>query len=224
MRTIYDTKQLLIACLSVITFIQSVSACPCNDITIPKDGAKETNTAKGLAYSRTSAYKKEFDKAIKDARSTCQKHLGERKVAIVSDLDETLLDNRRFFEKHPEFHWKDFDVWVNDAKAPSLKKTADLLAWARKKGFAIFFITGRMELLRSGTIANLVNNGIAYDGLYMRTDGDKSPAEKVKAAYRKKIEDLGFKIIVNIGDQYSDLAGGFSEDCEKLPNKIYFIP
>lgn len=203
---------------------QGSLACPCRDITVPKDGGADVSTVKGLVFSHSSDYRKEFSQAIKDARAACQRHIGEKNVAIVSDIDETLLDNRAFFEKHPEFHWKEFDVWVNDAQAPVLKQTADFLAWARKKGFAIFFITGRMELLRSGTITNLVNNKIAYDGLYMRPNGNKTSAETVKSVFRKQIEDMGFKIIVNIGDQYSDLAGGFSEDCEKLPNKMYFIP
>jgi hypothetical protein len=34
---------------------------------------------------------------------------------------------------------------------------------------------------------------------------------------------MGFKIVVNIGDQDSDLAGGFALDGEKLPNKLYFV-
>lgn len=191
---------------------------------MPADGGKGTGTLPGLLFSHTKAYKQEFSQAIKDAKAAIQKHAGEKNLAIVSDIDETMLDNRAFFEKNPEFHWKEFDKWVNEAKAPSLKHTTSMLESARKKGIAIFLITGRMELLRAGTIANLVNNNIAYDGLYMRPDGNKAPAEEIKTAYRKKIEDMGFKIILNIGDQYSDLAGDHSEDCEKLPNKLYFIP
>lgn len=34
---------------------------------------------------------------------------------------------------------------------------------------------------------------------------------------------MGFKIVVNIGDQVSDLVGGYALDCEKLPNKMYFV-
>jgi hypothetical protein len=30
--------------------------------------------------------------------------------------------------------------------------------------------------------------------------------------------------VVNIGDQFSDLAGGFAERVFKLPNPYYFIP
>lgn len=34
----------------------------------------------------------------------------------------------------------------------------------------------------------------------------------------------GFRIIVNVGDQESDLAGGHAERAFKLPNPFYIIP
>lgn len=172
---------------------------------------------------KTPEYKSEFEKAVADARKACQKHIGEKMVAIVSDIDETVLDNSEYFKAHPDGSWEAWDEWIKEAKAPTLKPSAEFLAWARQNGFAVFFITGRNEKDRPGTIANLVKAGLSYDGLYMRGDKDSSRAENMKAIYRKQIEDMGFKIIVSIGDQYSDLVGGYVEDCEKLPNKMYFI-
>ena len=37
-------------------------------------------------------------------------------------------------------------------------------------------------------------------------------------------EELGFTILVNVGDQDSDLAGGHARKAFKLPNPMYFIP
>ncbi|HEX3434983.1 MAG TPA: HAD family acid phosphatase [Solirubrobacteraceae bacterium] len=34
----------------------------------------------------------------------------------------------------------------------------------------------------------------------------------------------GYRIIVNVGDQQSDLDGGFAQRAFKLPNPFYFIP
>lgn len=208
---------------STLPIMPSATACPCNEVkgltTVPKDDEKA-----GIAFSKTAAYTKEFDKAIKDAKAACVPHIGEQLVAIVSDIDETLLDNRGFFESHPDFKWNEFFGWIAEAKAPTLKKTADFLAWARKNGFAIFLVTGRSEKDRAGTILNLLRQGVAYDGLYMRPNGDRSKAAEMKTKHRKAIQDMGFQIVVNIGDQYSDLEGGLSVDCEKLPNKMYYVP
>jgi predicted secreted acid phosphatase len=197
--------------------------CPCQSVNEPADAGKNINPAEGLTFSYTPEFQKEFDSAVESARSAVQARLGESKLAIVSDIDETLLDNREMFKEHPDFKWPEFMTWANQAKAPVLKPTADFLAWARKNGVAIFLITGRPESMRAATIENLVKQGVAYDGLYMRNSAKSVSAEQVKTPYREEIEKLGFKIVVNIGDQYSDIRGGHAEDCEKLPNRIYFV-
>jgi hypothetical protein len=38
------------------------------------------------------------------------------------------------------------------------------------------------------------------------------------------IQEKGYTVVVNIGDQFSDLAGGHTERVFKLPNPYYFIP
>ncbi len=45
-----------------------------------------------------------------------------------------------------------------------------------------------------------------------------------KSGERKKIEQSGYFIIANIGDQQSDLEGGFAKCRFKLPDPFYFIP
>ena len=44
------------------------------------------------------------------------------------------------------------------------------------------------------------------------------------AGARRKLEETGYRIVVNIGDQQSDLDGGFAECGFKVPNPFYFIP
>ena len=217
------TKLSLSMAIGFAVSAQALFACPCSEIKIPALG-KDFSISEGLAFMKTDGYKKEFDKAIADAREICEKHKGEKNLAIVSDIDETVLDNSKFFATQKQPGWEGWDKWVDSADDMTLKPTAEFLGWARKNGIAVFFITGRSENERKDTIANLVKAGIAYDGLYMRPDNDHSPAEDMKTIYRKQIAEMGFKTIVSIGDQFSDLAGGYAEDCEKLPNKMYFIP
>lgn len=44
-----------------------------------------------------------------------------------------------------------------------------------------------------------------------------------KSGTRKHIEDLGYNIIANFGDQYSDLDGGYADKTYKIPNPTYFV-
>ena len=64
-----------------------------------------------------------------------------------------------------------------------------------------------------------------WDGLFLRPKGyEHVPAATYKTAIRKEITQLGYQIIVNIGDQKSDLVGGYADKGFKLPNPYYFIP
>ena len=219
-------QKLSFALAGAALFQQAVFAFPPQDAKVPPKEPKDINFAEGIKFSATTEYQKEFTDAVNSSYDACKKYLSEHKEgmhgAIVSDIDETLLDNRPCLRPLKEWDWKKFDAWIHESKAPPLP-TKEFVDWARKQGFAVFLITGRAERQRAATIENLVRDGIAYDGLYMRQDGDKSPAEDFKSAIRDKIEKMGFQIVVNIGDQYSDLVGGHSIDCEKVPNRIYFV-
>jgi hypothetical protein len=50
----------------------------------------------------------------------------------------------------------------------------------------------------------------------------KAPARVFKPEARQKIESKGCRIVLNIGDQASDLAGCCAEWVFKLPNPFYF--
>ncbi len=199
----------------------SVQACPCNTVTVPESDPQYNNTD-GLQFSRTRQYRQEFESAISAARLYCEKHKNVSHRAIVSDIDETLFDNREFDSASPQFDRSKWMRWVAEERAPVHKLTANFLSWARSQGFAVFLVTTRGEDTRINTIYNLVRDSVAYDGLFMRPAGNKQTHQALKTAFRKQIQEEGFTIVVNLGDQFSDLAGGYADDCEKLPNRMYF--
>jgi predicted secreted acid phosphatase len=93
---------------------------------------------------------------------------------------------------------------------------------------SVFFITGRYddEKLRDVTIKNLQAAGYeGWAGLVLRpsTAGNMSIAG-YKSSEREKIAAQGYSIIVNVGDQQSDLDGGYAERAYKLPNPFYYLP
>ena len=50
------------------------------------------------------------------------------------------------------------------------------------------------------------------------------PTIQYKSGVRAHIEDSGYEIVGNFGDQFSDLIGGFADKTFKLPNPNYFLP
>jgi hypothetical protein len=110
--------------------------------------------------------------------------------------------------------------------APPLLPTLHLAELAKDKGVAIFFITGRHEVEREMTEKNLHDAGYpTWVRVFMRPDGTATEsAADFKAPVREEIEKMGYTIVVNIGDQPSDLKGAHAEVAFLLPNPFYRIP
>jgi predicted secreted acid phosphatase len=166
-----------------------------------------------------------------------------RKPALVLDIDETSLSN------WPEMLANKFAyvpdgpchlpkgpcgmlAWDSMAKAKAIVPTLALFKLARSAGVSIFFITGRHERERAATERNLRRAGYVdvhgrkgWVALKMEPN-DLKPASAAdfKAPARARMESAGYDIVANIGDQESDLAGGYAERRFKLPNPFYRIP
>lgn len=58
----------------------------------------------------------------------------------------------------------------------------------------------------------------------MRADNDtERSVQDYKTEERSKIAAAGYAIIANVGDQQSDLDGGYADCPFKVPNPFYFI-
>jgi predicted secreted acid phosphatase len=117
-------------------------------------------------------------------------------------------------------------AWDLRAATPAISQTLALFEDARDLNVAVFFITGRDESQRAATEQNLAATGYDdYQGLHMEPVGSHfASAADFKAPQRARIEADGFTIIANMGDQPSDLAGGYAERTFLLPNPFYRIP
>lgn len=125
------------------------------------------------------------------------------KIAIVLDVDNTALQS--------SYSGGDF---VTPATPPVLR----MVLKAHEAGVAIFFVTARGESHRDMTEFNLEYVGYPIDGLFLRSDFDWSSVQEYKTSARIAIEDLGYTIVANIGNNRSDVDGGHAERAFKLPD------
>lgn len=148
-----------------------------------------------------------------------------RKPALVLDIDETSLNNYPCLNANGGIPYSavPYAVCVTKYDAPAVKPVRSLFRFARQHGVKVFFITGRPEGIRAGTLTNLRASGYRgkYELILQPTGYDDPSAVPYKSGARKSIQRRGFTIIANVGDQQSDLAGGYSERTYKLPNPIY---
>jgi len=56
------------------------------------------------------------------------------------------------------------------------------------------------------------------------TAGASCPTIQYKSGTRAYIESQGYDIVADIGDQFSDLLGGFADKTFKMPNPNYYLP
>jgi HAD superfamily, subfamily IIIB (Acid phosphatase) len=147
-------------------------------------------------------------------------------LALVLDVDETALSHYQELSAS-NFHEvvAALAVAVATADSPAIQPTLTLYRRAQQLGVSVFFITGRpgsIPQVRERTEENLRAAGYEnWEGLILN-DTEKSTIP-YKTDARAEIEKQGYRIIANVGDQESDLAGGYADRSFKLPNPFYFI-
>jgi len=148
-------------------------------------------------------------------------------LAVVFDIDETTLSNYQSMHRlnfggtlsairHAEMAGDDTTI------VPSLQ----LYNFAKHHRVKVFFITGRHKNERQITARNLNSAGYHHwDGLFFKPNSyHYASAIPFKSSRRQHLEQQGYDIALSIGDQWSDLNGGYADKIFKLPNPFYHVP
>jgi len=188
-------------------------------------------------YITSGEYDRDFAHVADEARTWLeQRAKTATRPAIVLDIDETSLSNWPAYKANG---WGrvvngpcdlqqgpcGLRAWQATAQSKALAPTLQLAKRAKELGVAIFFISGRPPTLQDATERNLREQGYEWDQVILLPAGATfASAVDFKAPERKKIADRGYTIVLSMGDQESDLKGGFAERVFKLPNPVYFLP
>lgn len=180
------------------------------------------------AYLDSGGYAKDVSSTALQAAKYLQKRVPRgakgKKMAIVFDIDETTLSNRPHLMAN-DFAYvpKLWDAWIATAQCPAIVPVQTVYDAAVRLKVDVFFITGRHEDQRAATERNLRDVGYeTWTRIYFMPTTDVTLSMKgFKIDTRRKLEQEGYVIIANIGDQNSDLEGGYAEQTYKLPNPFY---
>lgn len=137
--------------------------------------------------------------------------LSSKPKAIVTDLDETVLDNSAN-EVHQDLQGKGFDPeqwkeWTSKGAADTVPGSFTFFKYAASKGIEIFYISNRDENDRTGTWQNLQrfdfpNADNAHLLLRQNTSGKESRRQQVLADH---------DVILLLGDNLSDFSALFDK-------------
>ncbi len=186
----------------------------------------------------------ELTRLLVDHHATTPEGARAQKLAMVLDIDETSLSSY-CEEKREDFGYIPamFEAWIVSPEASiPIAGTLRLFDHARDAGVSVFFITGRpgkgaADDQTAATARNLATAG--YKGWQeLILHGSLFPAKDTavyKSDARAVIEKQGYRILLNVGDQWSDLRDApdpqrpdrgpsKAEIGVKLPNPFYYLP
>jgi predicted secreted acid phosphatase len=190
----------------------------------------------------TSNYAKQMKQIVANAESylawAAARPHGHAKPAVVFDIDDTLLSTYDYTLAE-QFGYTSASnaIWVNAAAFPAVFYMPQLVTFAAHHGYSVFYITGRPQAQTAATIKDLTAAGYAAPAsghLFLKPTTPPSYLHcaaaptcttiEYKSGTRKYISSLGYSIVADFGDQYSDLLGGDAGHQVKLPNPMYYIP
>ena len=188
-------------------------------------------------YIASGEYDSDVARVAGEARAYLERRSKEvARPAIVLDIDETSLSNWPAYKANG---WGrvvngpcnvdqgpcGLRAWQALAQSKALRPTLELAKRAKELGVAVFFISGRPPALREATERNLREQGYEWNEvIVLPADATFASAVDFKAPERKKLAERGYTIVLSMGDQESDLKGGYAERVFKLPNPVYFLP
>ena len=149
------------------------------------------------------------------------------RVAIVFDVDETLLDAYSYYvNADPQFSWSSgtWDAYVAGCGYAGISQTRDLFNKAKKLGLRTFLISGAARDTKSDMVPCLKEHGISgWNRYIMKADNSTATAAVWKAQQRARVQSDGYKIVASIGDQVSDMSNGHLMRGFLLPNTMYYL-
>jgi len=180
-------------------------------------------------YYESGAWKRATDavtaRALRYLRGTVRRARAPRRLVVVLDIDDTALSSYDCMKAGSFTDLRRSLCVLTGPHAP-IAGTLKLFRWAQARRLTVAFVTGRPEAVGRTTREQLARAG--FRGRYelrLRPDGDtRASVVPFKSSARRSLQRGGRRVVLNVGDQRSDLAGGFAQRTFKLPNPMYTLP
>jgi len=143
----------------------------------------------------------------------------DKPIAIVADIDETVLDNSPYSGKQIELD-EDFNTmrwteWVNKKQAKALPGALAFFNYAKSKGMEVFYISNRSINQKKETIENLQIMGFPFANDSHVFLKDKNSGKEPRRLQVKQSHE----IVLLLGDNLSDFSEVFDDRSTTERNK-----
>lgn len=140
-----------------------------------------------------------------------RRQLRKEKLAIITDLDETILDNSyseaQLIKEGKEYTPASWKQWTDKSSATAVPGAVEFLQEAKSKGIHIFYVSNRDTTEINSTLQNLralqLPDTDSAHLLFLSTTSSKE-ARRLKVAEN-------YKVIMLIGDNLNDFTQAFEK-------------
>lgn len=160
---------------------------------------------KALAYQAYTFAKFQLDEIL------AHKDSSTKPLAIVTDIDETVLDNSPFnakmVELNEEYSSERWIEWGKKISAKPVPGSQGFFTYAKENGVEVFYISNRYDSQKEETIANLKKYNYPFadeNHVLLRTETSGKEA-------RRAMVEKTHQIVMLIGDNLSDFSLVFDD-------------
>ncbi|QDJ13895.1 5'-nucleotidase, lipoprotein e(P4) family [Mergibacter septicus] len=169
------------------------------EATLAVNWVQQSGEYQALTYQAFNIAKQQFKQA-KVAKG--------KKIAVVADLDETLINNSAYaawqVAKSQGFSPESWKKWVNAQEAIAIPGAVDFANYVNSNGGTMFYVSNRKEDgEKVSTIENLKKlgfTGVNNHTVLLKTD------KSAKEARFAEIEKQGYQIVLFLGDNLNDFG------------------
>lgn len=173
-------------------------------------------------------YDFELRKLMNQARRWIDNYVDEiqENDIIIMDVDDTAISS------FPEMKRRDFNsippldlIWTLRKKAPAINEILKFYKYVREKNIGVVFLSERVSQAKENTEENLRDVGYNdFIDLIVHDETNTFEEPQVfKENQRRMMIELGYNIIMTIGDQDCDVDGEYAGAKIKIPNGLYII-
>jgi 5'-nucleotidase (lipoprotein e(P4) family) len=184
--------------------VSSSKADPCNPKTLPVLWQQTAAEYRALCLQA-------FNIAALRITEIPENEIKNGNLAIVTDLDETILDNSSTeaqqileYKSHTPAEWKE---WSKLHAATAVPGAVEFLKTAFAKGITIFYISNRDTTELKSTLQNLKELSLPcadYDHMLFLVNTSSKESRRQQVAQK-------FKIIMLLGDNLNDFTSAFEK-------------
>ena len=152
-----------------------------------------------------------FNTATAQLNLISKRKLRKGKLALITDLDETILDNSYFeaslIKNNQTYNNKNWKHWTDQSEATAVPGAVAFLQYAKRKGINIFYVSNRDTSEIASTFINLKKLQLPdADTAHMLFLSNTSSKET-----RRQIVSSKYEVVMLLGDNLNDFMNVFEK-------------